>query len=125
MGRKPAERAAHPVAGQRLQYASEPRRKLDRPRRAQELASRTVSFIRISQEALYLVLLLSAPVLLASLAIGFLVSILQAATQVQDQSVGFVPKIVVVSGVLAIVGGLMGRELLHFTQLLWGHMSLI
>ena len=51
--------------------------------------------IELSRNALMMALTIAAPVLLAAVAVGLLVSILQAATQVQDQTVSFVPKIVV------------------------------
>jgi flagellar biosynthesis protein FliQ len=54
--------------------------------------------LRVIREGLLLVLLLSAPPLLASLLVGLVVGVLQAATQVQDQTVAFVPKLVVVVG---------------------------
>jgi flagellar biosynthetic protein FliQ len=45
--------------------------------------------------ALYLILILSSPMLISALAVGLVISILQATTQVQEQTLGFVPKIVV------------------------------
>jgi flagellar biosynthetic protein FliQ len=72
--------------------------------------------LRVIREGLLLVLLLSAPPLLASLLVGLVVGVLQAATQVQDQTVSFVPKLVVVVGVLVALGPLLGAQLLRFTQ---------
>lgn len=74
---------------------------------------------RLTAETLYLVLLVSAPVLLASLAVGLFVGLLQAVTQVQEQTLSFVPKLVAVGLVLAIGGAWMGSELLRFTHRLW------
>lgn len=45
-------------------------------------------------QALYLILVLSSPMLIAALAVGLVISILQATTQVQEQTLSFVPKIV-------------------------------
>lgn len=45
-------------------------------------------------QALYLILLLSAPMLVSALGVGLVISILQATTQVQEQTLSFVPKIV-------------------------------
>ncbi len=70
-------------------------------------------------ETLYLVLLVSAPALLVSLAVGFGMGLLQATTQVQEQTLSFVPKLVAVAVALAVFGGFMGRELIRFTQALW------
>jgi flagellar biosynthetic protein FliQ len=72
--------------------------------------------VRAVREGLLLVLLLSAPPLLASLAVGLLVGVLQAATQIQDQTLVFVPKLVAVVLVLIALGPLLGAQILRFTQ---------
>jgi flagellar biosynthetic protein FliQ len=64
------------------------------------------------------VLLVSAPPLLASLVVGFVVSVLQAATQIQDPTIAFVPKLVAVLLVLLALGPLLGAQVLRFTQAL-------
>jgi flagellar biosynthetic protein FliQ len=74
---------------------------------------------RFSVEALYVALLVSAPALLVSLAVGLVVGIAQAVTQVQEQTLSFVPKLVGVGVVLAVLGGWMGSELVRFTQSLF------
>lgn len=74
--------------------------------------------LRSVREGLLLVILLSAPPLLASLLVGLLVGIVQAATQLQDQTLAFVPKLVVVVLVLIALGPLLGTQLLRFTQAL-------
>jgi flagellar biosynthetic protein FliQ len=51
-------------------------------------------YIHLAAEALWLILLLSMPPLLASLVVGLIVSLLQALTQVQEQTLTFVPKII-------------------------------
>ena len=81
--------------------------------------------LRVIREGLLLVLILSAPPLIASLLIGFVVGIFQAATQIQDQTVSFVPKLVIVVVVLVAVGPLMGTQLLRFTQAIFSAMSTI
>ncbi|MGI5844213.1 MAG: flagellar biosynthesis protein FliQ [Candidatus Xenobium sp.] len=50
--------------------------------------------LAITTQALYLILTLSAPMLISALAVGLMISILQATTQVQEQTLSFVPKIV-------------------------------
>jgi flagellar biosynthesis protein FliQ len=72
--------------------------------------------LRAIREGLILVLLLSAPPLLASLAVGFVVGIFQAATQIQDQTVSFVPKLVVVVVIIIAIGPILGAQLLRFMQ---------
>lgn len=74
---------------------------------------------RLIAEGLYLVLYVSAPVLAAALVIGLTVSVLSAATQVQEQSLTFVPKLVGVSLVLALAGSWMAGQLVGFTGSLW------
>ena len=74
---------------------------------------------RLTAETLYLVLLVSAPALLVSLAVGFVVALLQAVTQVQDQTLSFVPKLVAVAAALVVMGGWMGAHMIRFTDSLW------
>lgn len=66
----------------------------------------------ICSEALYLILLLSAPMLMSALLVGLVISILQATTQVQEQTLSFVPKIVVTFLSLILcstwIGGMLG-----------------
>ena len=75
--------------------------------------------LRAIREGLILVLLLSGPPLAASLVTGFVVGILQAATQIQDATLAFVPKLVVVLVVLAAMGPVLGATLVRFTQSLF------
>lgn len=74
---------------------------------------------RLMAETLYLVLLVSAPVLLVSLLVGVMLGLLQAVTQIQEQTLSFVPKLIAVAATLALLGGWMGGELLRFTESLW------
>lgn len=74
---------------------------------------------RLAREALWLVLLLSAPALLASLFSGLFVSVFQAVTQLQDATLSFVPKMAAVFLALAISGPWIGSELGRFTTMLW------
>lgn len=50
----------------------------------------------LSREAVYVLMAISAPVLLLSLVIGFIISLLQALTQIQENTLTFVPKIMIV-----------------------------
>lgn len=73
------------------------------------------SLTSITQEALYLVLIASAPPVIMSLIVGFMISLFQATTQIQEQTLTFAPKVVVVFGVLAATGPWIGHQLLRFT----------
>ncbi len=75
--------------------------------------------IQIFREALYLVLLVSAPPVLASMLIGLMVSVFQATTQIQEQTLTFVPKIVGVFISLIIAGPWIGEQLIRFTKILF------
>lgn len=79
----------------------------------------TDAILRICNEALLLILILSGPALLASLVIGLLISIFQATTQIQEQTLTFVPKIVVTFLTLALLGPWLLTQLVVFTQRLY------
>jgi flagellar biosynthesis protein FliQ len=64
-----------------------------------------ILIIDISRQALFLVLKTSAPMLLASLVVGLIVSILQTVTSIQEQTLTFVPKLVAVFVILMLFGG--------------------
>ena len=67
----------------------------------------------LGREAIWLTVIISAPVMLIGLAVGFAVSLLQTLTQIQEQTLVFVPKIlsifVALLLFLPIMGGLLGR----------------
>jgi len=68
------------------------------------------------QQGLYLLLLVSAPVLLTVLVVGLLVSIFQAATQINEATLSFVPKIIAAVAVLTIAGPWMLNTLVEYLQ---------
>lgn len=70
-------------------------------------------------QALYLTLLVSLPVLGVSLLVGLVVSLFQAMTQVQEQTLTFVPKLLAVALTLAVAGAWMGGEVVRFTRAVW------
>ena len=74
------------------------------------------TYVSLAAEALWLILLLSLPPLLASLVVGLLVSLLQALTQVQEQTLTFVPKILATIITLIIMAGWMIDRLLIFAH---------
>lgn len=69
----------------------------------------------IAQNALVLTLILAGPALLVSLIIGVLVSMFQAATQINEATLNFIPKILGILLVLLLLGSWMGQHLLAFT----------
>ena len=70
----------------------------------------------VGNSALYLIMYLSAPLLLAALVTGFIVSVLQAATQIQEQTLSFIPKLIAIVIALMIMGPWMLQLWLTFTH---------
>ena len=68
------------------------------------------------QQGLYLLLTIAAPMLIVVLAVGVLVSVLQAATQIHEATLSFVPKMVAAVAVLAIAGPWMLTTLVEYIQ---------
>jgi flagellar biosynthesis protein FliQ len=70
----------------------------------------------LGQQGLYLLLLVSAPVLAVVLLIGLVVSVFQAATQINEATLSFVPKIVGAVVVMAVAGPWMLTQLVEYLQ---------
>ena len=70
----------------------------------------------LARDALWLVMLLAAPVLLAGLLTAFAISLFQAATQILEPTLSFVPKLIVMLIVLALLGSWMGGQLVEFAR---------
>lgn len=77
------------------------------------------SVIEMTNNALYLIIEVSLPVLLVSLIVGLVISIFQTVTSIQEQTLTFVPKIVCVFLTLMLVGGWMMNSMVEFTTNLW------
>ena len=70
----------------------------------------------LAREAMYITAIVGAPVLILCLVIGIVVSIFQAATQIHEQSLIFVPKIFAVLILLVVAGGWMIAQISDFTK---------
>ena len=70
----------------------------------------------LGQGGLYMLLMISAPMLLTVLAVGLVVSIFQAATQIHEATLSFVPKVIGAVAVLAIAGPWMLTTLVEYLQ---------
>ena len=79
--------------------------------------------VSIANQALWLIIKVSAPVLLVSLIIGLIISIFQTATSIQEQTLTFVPKILAVFLALMLLGHWMLREMSGFMTTLWSDFS--
>lgn len=75
--------------------------------------------IGIGQSALWLAAQVAAPFVLAGLVVGVLVSVFQAATQIQEQSLVFVPKVLALMATLFLCGGWMMTRVVDFTRTLF------
>jgi flagellar biosynthetic protein FliQ len=75
--------------------------------------------IEIAVQTLMVTAKVAAPILLVSLAVGFGISLLQSATQIQDVTLTFVPKIIGVAIVIVVGGNWMLAELVGFTHRLF------
>ncbi len=72
--------------------------------------------VSLGQKTTVLILYLTMPVLLSAFAVGLVISILQAATQIQEMTLAFIPKIIAVILTLFLLGGWMLGKLLFFTK---------
>lgn len=73
----------------------------------------------IGREALWLAVLLAGPMLGAALAVGLFIGVIQAATQIQEMTLSFIPKLLALVIVLFIIGPWMLRIIMTFTQRLF------
>jgi flagellar biosynthesis protein FliQ len=73
-------------------------------------------FIGVAQQAMWVLALLSAPILIPALIAGIILGMIQAATSINEQTLSFVPKLLVVGATLAIFGSAMMMLLADFTR---------
>ena len=78
----------------------------------------------IVRESIYTLIIVSAPLLLISLAIGLLVSVFQTVTSIQEQTLTFIPKIVGVFAGLILFGPWMMTVLTEYINNLWANFSI-
>jgi len=77
----------------------------------------TIGYITaVLRQGIWETIILASPILLSALAIGLIVAILQAATSIQEQTLTFVPKLFVILGALALLGGWMFTSLGEYTR---------
>ncbi len=73
----------------------------------------------IGQNALALTVIIAAPMLLSALTVGLFVGMIQAATQINEMTLSFIPKLLVLAAALAIGGPWMMNKMLDFTRQLY------
>lgn len=74
------------------------------------------SVIAFGQHALYVAMMVAAPLLLTALAVGLLIGVIQAATQINEMTLSFIPKLVAMAVVGLITGPWVLRTLVQFTH---------
>ncbi len=74
------------------------------------------SIMEFGQHALYVAMLVAAPLLLTALAVGLLIGVIQAATQINEMTLSFIPKLIAMALVGLITGPWMLRVLVQFTR---------
>lgn len=74
-----------------------------------------VLVLNIMRKAFFTIMIVAGPVLIIALAVGLIISILQATTQIQEQTLSFVPKIVAVIFALILFGSFMINRLISLT----------
>jgi len=77
----------------------------------------------IARQALYTIILCSAPLLIISLVVGLVVSIFQTVTSIQEQTLTFVPKIIAIFLTLILLGSWMMNTMVEYTVQLWSSFS--
>ncbi len=71
-------------------------------------------------QGLLLVVVISGPPIIISMMVGIMISLFQAVTQIQEQTLTFVPKMLIIFGVLAAMGPWFGTTILKFAQMCFG-----
>lgn len=72
--------------------------------------------VTIGQQALWVTMMLASPLLLSALAVGLLVGMFQAATQINEMTMSFIPKLLVLVGALVVAGPWMLGVIVNYTR---------
>ena len=80
----------------------------------------TAMVVDLARQALWITMLISAPMLLVALVVGLIVGIFQAATSINEQTLSFIPKLLSLGLTAAVFGGWMINTLVDYTKVLFG-----
>jgi flagellar biosynthetic protein FliQ len=80
----------------------------------------TAMVVDLGRQALWMTMLICAPLLGIALVVGLLVGIFQAATSINEQTLSFIPKLVALGLTLSVFGGWMINALVDYTKVLFG-----
>ena len=80
----------------------------------------TAMVVDLARQALWITMLISAPMLVVALVVGLIVGIFQAATSINEQTLSFIPKLLALGLTAAVFGGWMINSLVDYTKVLFG-----
>ncbi|NDC61005.1 MAG: flagellar biosynthetic protein FliQ [Betaproteobacteria bacterium] len=80
----------------------------------------TAMVVDLARQALWMTMLISAPMLVVALVVGLVVGIFQAATSINEQTLSFIPKLLSLGLTAAVFGGWMINSLVDYTKVLYG-----
>jgi flagellar biosynthetic protein FliQ len=80
----------------------------------------TAMVVDLARQALWITMLISAPMLLVALGVGLIIGIFQAATSINEQTLSFIPKLLALGLTDAVFGGWMINSLVDYTKVLYG-----
>ena len=81
----------------------------------------TAEIYQLAYQALLLILILSGPPILISMFVGLFVAVMQAATQIQEQTLSFTVKLIAVIFTLLLMGGWLGGQILQFANTIFNN----
>ncbi len=79
--------------------------------------------ITVMQDGVMTIITVAAPILIVAMIVGLVISIFQATTQINEQTLAFVPKIVAILVVLLVFAGMMLTNLTDFTYRMYGYVD--
>jgi flagellar biosynthetic protein FliQ len=79
--------------------------------------------LEILQQAIWVTMVASGPIVIAAMAVGIVIAVIQALTQIQEMTLTFVPKILIGCGIAAVTGPYIGTVLRVFTEELYLHIE--
>ncbi len=80
----------------------------------------TAMVVDLGRQALWITMLVSAPLLVVGLGVGLLIGVFQAATSINEQTLSFIPKLIALGFTLSIAGGWMINTMVDYTRVLFG-----
>ncbi len=83
-----------------------------------------IFIINLGRQAVWMIVVVAGPLLLAALVVGVLISIFQAVTQIQDMTLTFVPKFFAILFLMVILGGTILASLQGFTEYIFSSIAL-